>query len=196
MAKVTEAEATRVVKFLTTLRANWGKRFESDEAEDQWLDMMIGELHVFSDDVLTAAAKKLMRSRLDFFPRVGQCVDACIAERRFIEGSTPELRDAVAAKSKRTRFDSLADELIMGPVGRKAARDGWVLGLYDFIRREGRMPTEHETIGIVRASREVGDYIDSIWRGDTFTLPADLMRRIATNIQSKRTDLAKRVLGE
>jgi hypothetical protein len=49
---------------------------------------------------------------------------------------------------------TLADDLIKTPLGREAAKGGWMLGLHDFARREGRAPQDREVDQIKREAKE------------------------------------------
>jgi hypothetical protein len=48
----------------------------------------------------------------------------------------------------------LATGLVQGPLGKIAARDGWVRGLWDFCRVHERLPGEREQREIIASARE------------------------------------------
>lgn len=133
------------MEFLAMLRVQWPKRFETEEAEDQWLDLMVGELKGFSKRVLDEAVRTLMRKRLRGFPLLGECVDACVEAKRFLEFKQPELKSPEErerdSKDRAGNYWSFAWEQIrLSPMAKQAAREGWISMLFWFLVREGRLP--------------------------------------------------------
>lgn len=49
---------------------------------------------------------------------------------------------------------AIADKLIVGPLGREAAANGWILGLHDFCRHNHRLPSENEKGRVILESSE------------------------------------------
>lgn len=197
--KRTEAEAARVVRFLAKLRANWGKRFSDDETEQEWLNMMIQELGFYSDDVLDKAASRLMHSKLDFFPRLQQCAEACA---EVVEDETrrnPELfknahRSAASASLFSREREQLADDLCRHDraMTRAAIEGGWILGLHNFIRREGRMPAGSDIAALKREAARFDANYAKLLAGEMPVCQRELTQ-FAAAIAAKRADLAKRL---
>jgi hypothetical protein len=137
--------ASAVTKFLTELSLHFGKRFESDEAEDQWLDSMERNLRVYTPSVLERACKRIVDTRKDrYFPLPAECRAACEDIVKIEEAEkAPLLREPQHKFAGHADWQyRRADELIMiGPLGKQAAREGWILSLHDFIRENGRLPT-------------------------------------------------------
>jgi hypothetical protein len=197
--KRTEAEAARVIRFLAKLRANWGKRFSDDETEQEWLGMMIQELGFYNDSVLDRATSRLMHSKIDFFPRLQQCAEACadvVADdaRKSPDFFMPQHGNVAATSIFAPERQRLADDLIMSNVGRTAAHEGWILGLRDFCVRHARMPDDRETAVIKRAAAEHPHAVERVANG-----PDGLFRRpllvIAETMAEREQVYADRVLG-
>lgn len=196
------------IDFITSLRTQWPKRFEHEQAEMAWLDMMVDELKGYHEDVLKEAARYLLRKKLRGFPLLGECHDACVEAKRFLEWKKPELRpSADAPKSGAAKFQSLADEIAMGPVGRKAAREGWHVQLHDFVRKRGRQPDEYGIRDLVRQAREFEETYDAILRGmpvadadgEIRPVPSFLVRLfqdLGGKMMARREELRERVLGK
>lgn len=153
--KRTEIEATRVVAFLAKLRANWGKRFSDDQTEQEWLNMMIHELGGFSETVLDRAAATLLRSRIDFFPRMQQCIDACAQAFDDERRSSPDFFKKEIFQQRGESHYSLAWELLRSEDGRRAARDKWAYGFWMFVVRYGRLPEPNERPSLLASARRV-----------------------------------------
>lgn len=160
--KRTETEALRVVAFLAKLRANWGKRFSDDATEQEWLNMMIHELGGFSEEVLTRAATALMRSKVDFFPRMQQCVDACAAAYDDVRRSSPDFFKKDLLKKGGDQNYSLAWELLRSPEGRRAAHDKWAYGFWMFVVRNGRVPDPSECAKVQASARRVAYTVEAM----------------------------------
>jgi hypothetical protein len=191
MAK-SEKDAEKVVKFLTKLRVNWGKRFESESAEDAWLDQMIEELACYSVETLHAAARTLLRSRRDYFPKLGECIDACNAAKKDIEMQQPGFWAHEQKKQTSAHNFSLAYELLKStPDGRQSAREGWVLSFFWFVVRNGCAPDAEQKARMIREADEVQPMYSELNRGALFPKPparqgtaSDLKRQTAIDLEN------------
>jgi hypothetical protein len=142
------------VQFMTTLQTNFRqKRHESEQHEERWVALMVAELKGFSDEVLEQAAKDMLRRRRgEYFPILSECLAACQDAKHWIDQAKPRLRLNAAqdAAPSSTEREKLANELIMGEMGREAANSNWVLSLWNFIRDNGRLPAPHEVATVKR----------------------------------------------
>jgi hypothetical protein len=214
MAK-SEKDAEKVVRFLTKLRSNWGKRFENEAAEDAWLESMIEDLACYSEDVLNSAAATLRRSKLDFFPRIGQCIDACNQAKKDAEMQRPGFWTATIEKQRAgSNFDLAYDLLKTTPEGREAARNGYVLGYFWFVVREGRAPDATEKRRIIEGADEFDRLHPELLRGAMFPKPErginaaldhkreqaialeNMCIKLATSMAERREQLRALALGE
>lgn len=152
------SSADHALSFLTTLQTQFRvKRHESDEHEAKWVEMMVAELKGYSAEVLEQAAKNMIRKRRnEFFPVLSECLAACDDAKHWIDQANPRFKLQAAKASPGTNERRrLADELIMGEMGRQAAREGWIVGLHDFIRDNQRLPDA----GQVRKLKSAADGI-------------------------------------
>lgn len=133
------------LEFLTTLQTQFRvKRHESEEHEAKWVSMMVDELEGYSPQILEQAAKNLIRKRRnEYFPVLSECLAACEEAKRWIDAATPKLQlgkpGERASPFSEDRMQ-LADDLVMGEMGRQAAREGWILALHDSVMKTGRLP--------------------------------------------------------
>lgn len=140
--------SAKVQKFLATVMSHFNKLHKSDTDEEAWMMSMIAGLKGYDATVLERAAQRILLTRKDpGFPYLSQCREAC-EEIIKIERAerTPKFDEASKRKSEIDGADHkhrLADELICaGELGRRAAREGWILSLHDFCRINGKLPTE------------------------------------------------------
>jgi hypothetical protein len=145
----TQAEA--VSSFLSELSLHFGKRFETEDAEDQWLDSMERNLKGYTPSVLKRACQKIIDTRKDrYFPLPAECRKACeeVIKIDRAEATPSFIPGSVDPKNLQSKYDQAyahADWLIMqGPMGKQAANEGWILTLHDFIRENGHLPKDYE----------------------------------------------------
>jgi hypothetical protein len=144
----------KVQKFLTTVMSHFNKRHASPEDEDAWTLSMINGLKPYDARVLDAAAQRIILTRDEpGFPYLADCRRACEEVIKLEKASqTPQFDDKAKAQARINDHDwryKLADELIICPMGRQAAREGWALSLHNFIVDFGRLPNDHEINGRV-----------------------------------------------
>jgi hypothetical protein len=157
------------------------------------------------------AVKGLMRKRLKGFPLLGECVDACIEAKRFLEVKNPELKSReqreAEEKDRAGYYFSIAEELIRTqPMAKQAAREGWILALYWFLVKNGRLPDYQDgkrvDQGEIRKLREdTRDHAESVYpqimRGVTGH-PAHVpsLQGLANAMEARRELLRRWALGE
>lgn len=118
--------------------------------EDFWIDSVMENLAAFSDQVIERGLKDMVqkRRRRDGVPAVSDCIDYCSQARRWMELQEGKENLALGDKGHRADADRkysderkvFAETLIVGPMGREAVRDGWIIALRDFAQRENRLP--------------------------------------------------------
>lgn len=133
--------SSKVGDFLSRVVIHFPVRFESDAREAEWLRSIVDAIGGYDPDVLAKAAQKIIDTRTDRrFPLPAEIRKVCleIADEARLAKLPIDQADAPP------RFASyrykLADELLMTEMGREAARDGWALGLHQFIVEHGRLP--------------------------------------------------------
>lgn len=131
-----------VQSFYSNLRIHFGEpRIPKDANLEDFIKNFAEDLAGYSDNEYFTAAKKL---RTDphasrSFPTNGVILAACREAKREIA--------VEAVKPKPAKVDmwcdaakEQADKLVCSPLGRQAARDGWILCLWHFCREHGRLP--------------------------------------------------------
>lgn len=108
----------------------------------------------YSPPELDKAADLLMRSS-KWFPKPSEIAVACADAREMLTPSQPF--DPAKKKNLDWTKESMerADRLIQSELGRKAADEGWILGLWDHYRKTPRQPTPKE---IIRAKEKAEEF--------------------------------------
>lgn len=103
-------------------------------------------LRPYSEETQRAAylmLSKTMTRRA--WPMPAEIIAACEACRK------NEVPPATQDKPRR----KLGKEALRGPIGQHAMRDGWLRGLWEFICRHDRLPTQHEQHDLMRNARHI-----------------------------------------
>lgn len=101
-------------------------------------------LAFYSDTVLDVTAKRIIASRdVRSFPLVAECLKAC--RETHGELSKPEPRSAGHHDEWDQSRVKRADRLIQSDAGVQAAKEGWLLSLWDFCRQKERWPNRIES---------------------------------------------------
>lgn len=130
----------KVEKVLARLGNIWPKRLDDDGVSD-FLNDWESSLSKFEGWVIDAAATRLIQSRTKTtFPFPREMIDACNEVLADDRRGKPEL----LAKSAPVDPYKLADDLMRGELGKRAALEGWALTLRDFIADNHRLPEEGE----------------------------------------------------
>lgn len=137
-------------KLLTRLGVMYGVPDTEDPAA--WLAEMERMTKAYSETELDKAADLIMRRhRGRYFPAVSEIVCACADAREDVNPAKP------VDKAKWPEWEpeaiKKADELICGEMGREAASEGWISGLHDFCRKNGRLPHGREVTSCRDVSR-------------------------------------------
>lgn len=135
-----------VQKFLEEVLVHFPRREASETDEMMWVRSMKREMEGFSPAVLAKAAQIIIGTcdRRDFQWLPKQCKAACYEADKLLKAERPRLVGTeppaphVATTADRER---LAMELILGPMGRQATREGWIHSLYTFARDHMRLPS-------------------------------------------------------
>lgn len=131
----------------------------SEEAQETaWMTGMVRALGRYEPEVLAAAAEWIITTRTAkqgrWFPLPSECREICDREARLLtDQATPLLGTRMDAEWSDDRL-ALAKDLIAGPMGREAARGGWLIALYDFARQHAALPKGEEIEGCKARSRE------------------------------------------
>lgn len=186
-----------VANFITKLMTHFPFKHESQAAEQDWLASMIRNLRGYPSTVLEPAAQKIIDTRTDRrFPLPAECKKICdeIASKEATEKAMllpnnnrlpPEFSD--------WRI-KLADDLIMCPMGREAAKEGWILALHDFARENGKLPTGPEITRCKAVPKGFDEAYAVCLRGEA-GFANNALKALGDKMIARRKDLAARVLG-
>lgn len=189
-----------VLEFIDEMQLHFSPRRWDEEQEKSWVTSMVRELGSFGPDVLKRAAQEIIRTRKDTrVPVLAECLAACKQAQYWIDQERGKGRlpvDAPAGEQKWAVWSEerrrLADQLIMTPQGRRAAQEGWVLGLHDFIRNNGKAPTDYEERQLKRSSEEfLVEYRKCLDGGFPCSKP---LAELGTKMLKRREDLAEMVI--
>lgn len=176
----------------------------SDDPEG-WEQDYVESLGTFGDDVLRRAAR-IMRDEgtgTRTFPLIADCNAAC--KRAFDELHSPR-----GNKSTSRRADDPFEErypewtelrkqqawsLMRGELGREAARDMWVVPLYDFCRENRRLPNSDEVQQLVQKGLATAELVGMLQESENGTEFAGMMRSKTQKFYLSRYNTVCRKIG-
>ena len=187
-----------VSQFITELAVHFGRKHDTPEAEDAWLKSMVESLRGYSQNTLRAAAKRIINSRTErSFPLPAECKKTCddiaAQEQREQQGSQLQV-DKLPPAFSDWRI-KLADDLIMCPMGREAAKEGWILALHDFARENGKLPVGREITRCKSVPKGFDEGYAVCVRGEAGWANKALLD-LGDKMIARRLELRARVLGE
>jgi hypothetical protein len=98
---------------------------------------------------------------------VSECVSACVEARKWLDAKVGA--EALPIQQQKPKsYDEktqLANDLVMGPEGRQAAKEGWIGILHDFARNHGRLPPASEFGTMKREAKGFDDAYAKCVRG-------------------------------
>lgn len=106
------------------------------------------ELAGFDQDTLSEAGRRLVRRWTKrVFPPIPECLNECraVAGEKLAKAKHDRPRHGITAGVER------AERLICCDLGRRAAREGWIVRLFDFALKAGRLPDVHEISDLIDA---------------------------------------------
>jgi hypothetical protein len=178
-------------KFLVRIGNVWPKRLE-DENVDAWVTEWENALKQFEAWVIEAAATRIIHDRTQAgFPFPAEVRRVCYQVLADDKSSKPTL-DVAPDKGNPYK---LASELIKCELGRRAAREGWVLTLRDFVVRNGRLPQgDIEIKKLIKIRDQFQQNLIDCIDGNGGLLGGPLAK-LGRSMAKKEYDLAQRVLG-
>jgi hypothetical protein len=187
-----------VSNFISELSLHFSKRFDSEAAEDQWLDSMRRNLRTYSPSVLKRACQRIVDTRKDrYFPLPAECRRACeeIEKVERAENARPLDTHAHPLQVGADWKYRLADDLIMCGLGKRAAQEGWILSLHDYCRNNGRLPTqEHEIRKCIQDAKGFDQAYEDVLNGNGGALTKAL-EALGDTMLKRREALREKVLG-
>ena len=139
------------VEFAEAIITHWPPFRWDEHQETSWTQALVREIGGFEKEVLGKALAALIRTRRDTkTPTVAVCIDACVSERRYLEAqkvveTLPVDAQKAAGKwpSYVAQRDPNIDVLVKSPLGRQAAKEGWIGAMYAFAMEHRRLPLDN-----------------------------------------------------
>ncbi len=143
-----------VVSFADTVLQHFPPFRWDEHQERAWAGTLVRELAGFAPDVVLRGAQEMVRTRKKpQTPMVSECIDVCVSAKRWAEahankgrlpidgaGAIPGHLDWTADRLK------LASDLMNTPIGKQAAKEGWVGALWSFARKNARLPQQGKEV--------------------------------------------------
>lgn len=144
------ARPMSAAEFAEAVITHWPPfRWDQHQA-GSWTQSLVREIGNFDRQVLGNALAHLIRTRRDTkTPTVAACIDACVAERRFIDAQSlaidakPDISTLPPHAPERRAH---ADLIVKCPLGKQAAREGWIGSMHAFAVENGRLPLANATV--------------------------------------------------
>lgn len=147
-----------VANFVKTMLDRWPPYRWDETQERAYAEDLQRELSGFSADILERARRDMVRKRTKTqTPTVAECIGYAEEAKRWSEMERNK-GQLIADPAKQpyhewsTERVKLAYELIRTPLGKQAAQEGWILALWEFIRKNGRHPTSEREFSQCKAS--------------------------------------------
>lgn len=195
-----------VLKFIDDLSVNFSFRRDWDEErEKSWSTLMVRELGRFSDEILERACREIIvtrgkRPNEQWMPTLAECIKACRDAQFIVDGEKNKGRLPLGVGPLEKKFAVwsderriLADQLVMTEQGRRAAKEGWILGLHNFIRERGEVPRTSSQENALRVSSQ--EFEEEYRKCLNGGFPqAKALSELGTKMLERREELAQMVL--
>lgn len=170
-----------------------------EENEALWLHTMSGFLSKYDDDVLLEAAKTICQTRDPdkqgtMFPKPVECISACEDVLKLRRGAVLQIEAPKGDEWSDDRL-TLAFDLANGPLGHRAAREGWISPLLRFCRRHMRLPKDHEIADVIAVARGFEIDRERNHRGENGPM-SGVLAKLADSIAERAKEHASKVLGD
>ena len=150
------------------------------------------QLRGFSAEALANAKDTVIRNHKGpaRWPKPAVCVDAA-AEAAELLGHKAKSREKSSQEVYFHRYRK-AEERLHCEMGRRAAREGWVLGLKEFVTEKDRMPSPSEIVDLKANSLFVDRCAAGVEQMGYFH---DSLQALAQKMLRRRESLATRIVG-
>lgn len=192
-----------IAKFVATVFQHWPPFRWDKGQEDAWATSLATELAGFSEAVLNKAIEEMVRKRgltqrERSIPTVAECINYCSEAKRWLEADQRKGELPITDAPTASHFDWTADrkklaiDLMSGPMGKEAAKDGWIGTLDAFCRKHARLPKGPEINAVKKAAKEFDDAYAQCVRGGWGQ--ASELEKLGADMLKKRKALADRIL--
>lgn len=181
-----------IKELIGTLEKRFEWRSEGEEAESK--ADMIEAFSAYSDEFLGKVAKDIRMTRtFRGMPTVGE-INKVIARMAVEPGGARRPTSATYTYPDWSPYAiDQADKLIQCDLGKEAAREGWIVGLHDYCRKNGRLPGRYD----IGAMIESAEFVAKTAAG---AFPLGVMhkalQKLGDAFLEKRERLARLALGE
>lgn len=173
-------------------------RWEPDQ-EETYGKTLMAKLRDFPVAVILETRDKIVGERTD---RRTPMVSEIIAMARDIDNWRKRQQGelVMTSEQKQARFseerERLANDICRGPIGRQAAREGWVLPLWNHIVEHGRAPDERGIEACKRTAEEAVKFYEELLRKDDRSAMHKSLLGIAEGFERRRKNLEVMILGD
>jgi len=171
---------------------------EYPRAYAEFLKVINPALRIFTGEELKKAAEILIATRkYRSFPLVYECREACIEAAKTLKAERPRLLGGDDMRAVPPDWaphrENIANELVMTSLGRRAAKEGWVSALWQFIRKEMRLPNDAEIKTCIADAKGVDEWTERASRGECGAQSLAVMR-LGESMLKRRDELKAMVL--
>jgi|SRR5262245_1918393 len=159
-----------VNEFISALSVHFPVKHTATDREELWLASMHAKLSRFQPEALQRAADAIIDTRKHgSFPLPSDCLEACEKAERLLAmreaaRELGALRDPLDDWSPKRV--AIAYDLVKCTLGRQAAREGWLLGLWNFCRAHGCHPNGDQVTNLKRTAVEFKRLVVDCRRGE------------------------------
>lgn len=127
-------------EFMDKVLLHWPPFRWTEEQERAWSEDLVQEVHGFSAAIRKRASETMVRSRprRAGTPGVADCVAACVEAKRWIDIEEGKTKLPLGPADRAGEWEAgrlkLAYDLCNSDLGRQAAKEGWLLSLWNFCR--------------------------------------------------------------
>lgn len=145
----------------------------------------------WDERTLNQAADRLVKTA-KFFPRPAEVIEVCeaIAAERVV----PEVNAASNGPWSSAAYTE-ANRLINSPMGREAAKEGWIGQLHDYCREHRKLPNASRVADLKREARLFDEAYSACCAGKGGTLN-DALKKLGESFLTNRNRLAAVAHGE
>ena len=186
----------KVTEFITEIAAHFPPRHPDEATAKAWTESMFRELGGYEAEVLTNAARSILRKRkadrYRIFPTLGECIAACNDAIEWLRRSKAPLLPVASGEGADWSADriKLAYDLMRTGLGRQASKEGWNVSYWHFCRRNMRAPDKpHEIEQCRRDSAGIEDIQKRALNGECGPA-SQALAKWAGDILNKRIELS------
>ena len=161
-----------VQKFIAVVELHFPRpKFGGDEQmEAAWLKSMNKVLAGYSDDVVAAAAERILMTRNPkkdgkFFPSPFECTEACDKAAAYRQQQATPLLEKPPELTYEEKTN-LARDIMQAPLGQKAKREGWDVSMFQFVVDNQRAPQGGEIDACKASAKAFAAAKDKLHKGE------------------------------